>query len=96
MTMFLITSDTPSVRIKGYDANTKGKTTTLRVTIEVTDAYELAHRLETLERLMVEQANKERLAKVAAKTPATPGKLKRIDQQRMLALPPPSREDEAS
>ena len=89
MTMFLITDD-GAARLKSYDATTKGKISTLRVTVEVSDAYELAHMLESLERIAQAQASRARAAK--APKPATTTH-KSVGHQKLLALPPPERDE---
>lgn len=95
MSMFLITDD-GDARLKSYDATIKGGTTLLRVTVEVTDAYALAHMLESLERIKQAQA---RAAKPKPKPPAhdsgdastrlSSTRTKSLGRQQLLALPPP-------
>ena len=92
MTMFLITDDTEGVRLKSYEAAVKGKVSTVRVIVEVTDAYALAHMLESLEKLV--DAGK-RAAKKSAPEPPRRSRSTVIDHQVLLALPPPSRDGDA-
>jgi hypothetical protein len=100
MTMFMISDDSQkSVTLKTWDAATKGTTTTLRVTVEVTDAYDLAYMLESLQKIKLAHDNRARLAAAEARKPPAlkgkPAKLVRLDQQRMLALPAPRRDGDA-
>lgn len=86
MTIFMIADD-GEARVKDYAATTKGKTATLRVTIEVSDPYALAHMLESLERITIAQRNREKISK--AKKP--PKNTKPLAHEPLLALPPPDR-----
>lgn len=87
MSMFLITDDSEA-RLKSYDATTRGRKTLLRVTVEVTDAYALAHMLQSLEQIAQAQARKERAKQTAAKPSKAPS-FKSVEHQRLLTLPPP-------
>lgn len=99
MSMFLITED-GDARLESYDATTKGATTLLRVTVKVTDAYALAHMLESLGRIKQAQAsaNAEAPAKptkapkqgnAAPATRLSSTRSKSLSHQPLLALPPP-------
>lgn len=91
MTVFLH-GDGEHVRLKSYDATIKGKTTLLRVVLEVTDPYELSHILMSLERTQAEQAAK-RKPPSAKELRSDHGQTK-IERQTLLALPPPNYDEE--
>jgi len=86
--------DDEHVRLKSYDATIKGKTTLLRVVIEVTCPYELSHILMSLERAQAEQAAKRNPP--AAKRRGSDHGHKKIERQTLLALPPPNYDEELS
>ncbi len=92
---FIVTDGQPHVRLKTYDATIKGKTALLRVTIEVTDTFELTLMLSGLERLEAAQKEAARnrathgdLRERRSDQPKKPSGRKKIEQQVMLALPP--------
>lgn len=83
--------DDEHVRLKSYDATIKGKTTLLRVVLEVTCPYELSHILTSLERSQAEQAAKRN---PPAAKPRGSDRHKKIERQTLLALPPPNYDEE--
>jgi hypothetical protein len=83
------------VRLTAYDAKIAGTVTTLRITVEITDAYKLAHMLQDLEELKQKhRITAGRLVRQPAPatkaSPAKPTRTPRVDQQRLLALPAPT------
>lgn len=91
--MFILSDTSEHVRLKSYDANVKGKTATLRITVEVTDTFELGYILRGLEELMAAPKQKPPRSR-ADRHPAPPTSRKKLAQQVMLALPPPRRDAE--
>lgn len=88
---FILTGGSEHVRLKSYDATIKGKTTLLRITVEVTDSWELSYLLRGLEDLDAQQKQEKARAREPAQRAASTRK--KIEKQVMLALPPPRRDE---
>ena len=89
---FYINGDSEHVRLKSYEATIKGPTTTLRITIEISDTFELSYILRTLEE-MQEQTKAAKRAQARSKARHASNH-KTIEPQKLLALPPPDQDSE--
>jgi hypothetical protein len=82
-----LSKENPHVRLKSYDATIKGQKTTLRITVEVTDPYELSFLLKSLEELQT-APRKQRQTADPERRPLTERQTA-ISRVPMLALPAP-------
>lgn len=94
--MLIVSGNDEHVRLKSYDATVKGKTSTLKITLEVTDTFALSYLLRQLEDLMAAEPEKP-APKRRRKDESMPrdADRKRLEGQRLLALPPPDYTEDA-
>lgn len=88
--MFYLSANAPHTRLASYSASVTGKRAMLKITIEVTDSFELSHLLRSLEELQEQQKQHARQAAAPKRPPANVKARRAIDRQVLLALPAPS------
>lgn len=94
--MFYLSDNNEHARLKSYSATVNGKAALLKITVQVTDTFELSFLLRALEDLQKATEQRARPPKARADRPAAaPKSTKTIGRQVMLALPPPCSQDDA-
>lgn len=89
---FFLSETNEHVRLKSYDATIKGGKTTLRITVEVTDPYELSFLLRALEELQTAPKKPAPTTGSGHRSATDITPRNKLSQQVMLALPAPRRD----